>query len=555
MARSTPWFRVLLGALAAVSWAFAGMVGVAALGLHLLGADASASLGPMTAAVVAMAVGGKVRPAGDIGVFGLTGPQTDAALGITPLGVALVGALLLAWVFLRSLRRAGAGVTPGELAARVATTAALFLALVGGLAWAGQDTVAIDAGSVGPPRGATDDLLGRLPGIGDISGGLADGLQDIVKTQASVTFQVDTGRTLLGALVWVLVVLLIALLASRRTPLPDGWGAVHRVVRPAVSAVSAVMLVAVLAGFAAAVFAAATGDQPGRILGAALIGTPNGVWLAVPLGLFVPWKGTASGPLAALLPDPVDRFLAGHGGATITPGGLAGLDGRVWLLPVATALLMLLAGALTARRTAVDGPPSRFVAACAVRLGVVTAVTLPLLVWLTRVKVDASLSVFGVDAVGAGVDLRGSAVLAVLLGAAWGAGAGAVGALLALAAGSAGRGAAPAARRASAAPLWAGPAEPADAPAAAAAPPVPSAPPAPPARPRPPARPAPADRPRPPAPPAPASPPGPPGPPVADSARTYPEVAYQPGPYQPSRPYRPEEERNPYAEPPGGDAE
>ncbi|MYS22738.1 hypothetical protein GA0115240_14437, partial [Streptomyces sp. DvalAA-14] len=400
-ARGTPWFRVLFGALAAVSWAFAGMIGAAALGLHLLGADASGSLGPMTAAVVAMAVGGKVRPSGDVGVFGLTGSQTHAALGIAPLGVALVGALLLAWVFLRSLRRAGVVVAPAELAARVAATAALFLALVGGLAWAGQDTVAIDAGSVGPPRGATDDLLGKLPGIGKISGGLADGLQNIVRTDASVTFHVDTARTLFGALVWVLAVLLVALLTSRRAPLPPGWDAVHRVVRPAASAVRTVTLVAVLAGFAAALYAALTGDEPGRIMGAALLGTPNGVWLAIPLGLFVPWKGTASGPLASLLPDPVDRFLAGHGGATITPGGLAQLDGRVWLLPVATALMMLLAGALTATRTPVAGTPARWVAACAVRLGIVTAVTLPLLVALTRVKVNANLSVFGFDAVGA----------------------------------------------------------------------------------------------------------------------------------------------------------
>src|SRR5882757_1544334 len=80
-ARSTPWVRVLVGALASVSWAFAAMAATAALGLHLLGADAAGSLGPMAAAVVAMAVGGKVRPTGDVGAFGLTGSQTQAAVG------------------------------------------------------------------------------------------------------------------------------------------------------------------------------------------------------------------------------------------------------------------------------------------------------------------------------------------------------------------------------------------------------------------------------------------------------------------------------------------
>ncbi|WP_329130489.1 streptophobe family protein [Streptomyces sp. NBC_01476] len=512
---------MLLSALAAVSWAFAGMIGVAALGLHLLGADASGSLGPMTAAVVAMAIGGKVRPTGDVGAFGLSGSQTQAALGIAPLGVGLVGALLLAWVFLRSLRRAGVVVPPGELAARVTATAVLFVALVGGLAWAGQDTVAIDAGSVGPPKGATDDLLGNLPGIGRISGGLADGLQDIVKTQTSVKFHVETGRSLLGAAVWVLVVLVIALLASRRTPLPAQWRAVHRVVRPAASALTLVLLVAVFAGFAAAVYAALTGDQPGRIMGAALLGTPNGVWLAVPLGLFVPWKGTVSGPLASFLPDPLPKFLAGHDGATITPGGLAGLDGRVWLLPVAIAVMMLLAGALTATRTPLEEPRGRYVAACAVRLGVVTALALPLLVQVTGIKVNANLSVFGIDAVGAGLDLHGNAGLAVLLGAAWGAAAGAVGALLALATGSAGRQ------------------------VAALAAPAPERPPVP----------APADDPARTYPAVPAATDDPartyPAVPAAtdDSARTYPAVAYQPGPYLPSPAYRPEQEHNSYASP------
>ncbi|WNI14941.1 streptophobe family protein [Actinacidiphila sp. ITFR-21] len=514
-ARSTPWAGVLFSSLAAVSWAFAAMAGVAALGLHLLGADASASLGPMTAAVVAMAVGGKVRPTGDIGVFGLTGSQTQAAIGITPLGVSLVGALFLVWVFLRSLRRAGPLVTPAELAARVATTAALFLALVGGLAWAGQDTVAIDAGSVGPSSGTAGDLLGGLPGIGDIGGGLTDGLQDIVKADTSVKFHVETGRSLLGALVWVLVVLLIALLASRRTPLPAGWQALHRVVRPAVSAITAVLLTAVLAGFAAAVFAAATGDQPGRIMGAALLGTPNGVWLAVPLGLFVPWKGTASGPLASLLPDPVGRFVAGHGGATITPGALADLDGRVWLLPLAAALMMLLAGALTATRTPPEATRGRFVAACALRLGVATALALPLLVGLTGVTVNANLSVFGFDAVGAGIDLRGNATLAFLLGALWGAAAGAAGAFLALATGAAGR--RPAAL-----------AVPGPAPVPADTPPSPAGPPGPAPRP---------------------APPAPPGPVADDAGRTYPALAYRPGPYQPSTPYRPDQGPNPYQEP------
>jgi hypothetical protein len=73
----------------------------------------------------------------------------------------------------------------------------------------------------------------------------------------------------------------------------------------------------------------------------------------------------------------------------------------------------------------------------------VTALALPLLAWLTDVSVDASLSVFGIDAFGAGIRLHGHLGMALLLGAVWGAGAGAAGALLAYASGAAGRRAAP----------------------------------------------------------------------------------------------------------------
>lgn len=430
------WGRVLLTALTAVSWAFMGMAGVAALGLHLLGADSAGSLGPMTAAVVALAVGGSVSPSGNIDVFGISPGSAQGGFDIMPLGVGLAGALLLAGVFLRALRRANP-VTAGELAARVGCTVVLFLGVLAGLAWAGSDTVAIDGASFGGDGGGTGDLLpGDLP-FGDLPG-----LGDLARTKTSVGFHTGTGQTLAGGLVWVLVVLLTALLASRRTPLPRGWEALHRVVRPPVSALCAVLLVAVAAGAVAGVVSAVTGDEPGRAVGGVLLGAPNGVWLAVPLGLFVTWSGTARGQLVQALPSPLDELLSGRADEPITLGRLAELDGRVWLLPVAVGLMMLTAGVLTAARTppGAEGPRTgRQAGATAVRLGVVTALAVPLLVRLTAVKVDADLSVFGFDAVGAGLDLHGSVPLAFLSGAVYGAGAGFAGALLASAAGVTGR--------------------------------------------------------------------------------------------------------------------
>jgi hypothetical protein len=446
-----PWSDVLLSAIAAVSWALIGMAGTAALGLHLLEADGTASLGPMTAAVVALGAGGSVTPSGDVSAFGLAGAEARTAIEIAPLGVSLVGALLLSFFFLRSLRAAGVVVAPAELAARAGAVVVLFTAMTGGLAWAGHDVITIDGGSLG-----VDDLPGGgsvdLPGVGDIGGLLPDRLGDLVDAQAAVGFTVDTVPTLLGGLGWSAGVLLIALLASRRTPLPRGWDAVHRVVRPVVSAVVAVAVLAVVAGLAAAAYAAIGDDHPRRIAGAALLGAPNGVWLGVPLGLFVPWDGRATGALAGVLPDPLDDLLRADAGEPVTLGRLAELDSRVWLLAVAAALVMLLAGVLTAVRTPVAATGAvregvlGFAGRCALRLGIATALALPLLAWLTEVSVDASLSVLGVDAFGGGIVLRGDLGMALLLGAVWGAGAGAAGALLVRATGAAGRWAAPLAR-------------------------------------------------------------------------------------------------------------
>ncbi|MGK5697240.1 streptophobe family protein, partial [Streptomyces sp. URMC 128] len=433
-----PWGDVLMSAVAAVSWALIGMAGTAALGLRLLEADAAGSLGPMTAAVVALGAGGSVTPSGDVSAFGLTGAQADTAIEITPLGVSLVGAVLLSYFFLRSLRAAGVVIAPAELLARAGAVVALFVAMLGGLAWAGHDVITIDGGALG-----LDDLTGggggggdglEIPGlgdIGDIGGLLPDRLGDLVDARAAVGFTVDTAPTLLGGAGWSAGILLIALLASRRTPLPRGWEAVHRVVRPAVSAVVTVLLVAVAAGLAAAAYAATGDDHPRRIAGAALLGAPNGVWLGVPIGLFVPWDGRATGELTRLLPDPLDDLLAVRSDQAVTLGRLAELDGRVWLLGVAAGLMMLLAGVLAAVRTPVSGPGDvrgpgalGFAGRCALRLGVVTGLALPLLAWLTDVSVTASLSVLGFDAFGAGIELHGHLGMALLLGAVWGAGAG-----------------------------------------------------------------------------------------------------------------------------------
>ncbi|MYW49316.1 streptophobe family protein, partial [Streptomyces sp. SID161] len=194
---------------------------------------------------------------------------------------------------------------------------------------------------------------------------------------------------------------------------------------------------------------AAGDDRPRRIAGAALLGAPNGVWLGVPLGLFVPWDGSATGVLGTVLPHPLDRLLDGRSDQPVTVARLAGLDGRVWLLAAAAALTILLGGVLTAVRTPVVRPAEGalgFTGRCALRLGVATALGLPFLAWLTGVSVDGGLSVLGFDAFGAGLSLHGHLGTALLLGTAWGTAAGATGALLAWTSGAAGTRAAHATR-------------------------------------------------------------------------------------------------------------
>ncbi|MFF1833150.1 streptophobe family protein [Streptomyces sp. NPDC058231] len=437
----TAWGKAVLASVVPVGWALAGMAGTAALGLHLLGADSAGALGPMTAAVVVLGAGGSVSPSGDVSAFGLDTAQAHTALSVTPLGVGLVGALLLSLFFVRSLRGAGAVVTGAELLFRAGAVAVLFVSALGGLAWAGHDVVTIDGGALGldgvPGAGTDGGLPGGLGDLGDLGGLLPDRLSDLARAHAQVGFTVDTADSLAGGACWVLGVLVIALLAARRAPLPSVPAWVHRNVRPAVSAMVSVLLVAVAAGYAAAAYAAVGDDHPKRIAGAALLGAPNGAWLAVPLGLFVPWDGQATGGLAKVLPDPLDELLRVSAHEPVTLGRLAALDGRVWLLAAATAVMLLYAGVLAATRTAPRGlSPAGFVGRCAVRLGAVTAVALPLLVRLTGVSANASLSVLGFDAFGAGIELHGRAGTAAVLGAVWGAVAGGVGAVVALAAGA-----------------------------------------------------------------------------------------------------------------------
>ncbi|MGA5703705.1 streptophobe family protein [Peterkaempfera bronchialis] len=439
--------RWAVQAAAAVSWAFVAMAGVAALGLHLLGADGYARLGPMTAAVVALGAGGSLTPTGSAEVLGAGGiAGADTTLDLMPLGVAFTGAAVLGWLFVRPLR--GRAVGPRELGVRAATAVVCFLAVLGLLCWAGEDTTTLDltglvgGGLGGEGGGGGGGGLGGLLDPGKLGGWLGG----IAKPTATLGYSVQTGPTLLAGLGWVLLVLLLALTVPRAAPLPRGWESLRRTVRPVASALWTVLLGTVLVGAVTAVVLPLTeGSDPATAAGGALLGTPNGVGLAMPIGLGVPVTAQATGALVNVIPAPLDQLVKGGTVQHITVSRLMELDGSLWVLPVGVGLLVLLAGVLAAVRTPLPAPGGkpgsgsgsgsgsgvvREALGAAVRLGVGLAVLLPAGLALSRVAVNANLSVFGFDAIGARATLDGSLPQAALYGLLWGAVAGFAGWLL-----------------------------------------------------------------------------------------------------------------------------
>nr|WP_245238258.1 streptophobe family protein [Streptomyces roseochromogenus] len=310
-----------------------------------------------------------------------------------------------------------------------------------------------------PGAGGEGDGAVDIPGLGGMGRPLPDRIGSLVHPKAAVGFTVDTEATLLSGAGWGAGVLLIARLASRRASLPPGWSAVHRVTRPAVSARHR----AAGGRGSGARGGGVHRDRrrlSGRIAGAALPGTPIGIWPGLPLGLFVAWNGHATGALTRFLPHPLDQSLGARSDRPpVTLSRLAELDGRAWLRAVAAASAMLLTGVLRVVCTPVVrladdavglrpsdrvlglGPPdSAFgprpsdralglrppdsalgpAPRCTVRLGVATAVALPLPAHLTDVSVTASLPVLGFDAFGSGLELHGRLGTSLLIGAAWG---------------------------------------------------------------------------------------------------------------------------------------
>ncbi len=395
------WAQAVLTVLTAL----AAMVLVAALGLWGAGAmDLPDQAFPrVVMATVVTAVGGTVE------LSGSAGGLADSAAGLTviPLSVTLTGALVLGAGFLRPLRhRAVAG--GRELAGWAARVAVLWLLALLAVAYAARQDFKLSLG---------DDTLGDL---GDVFG-----------VSPEVGFRTDVPPTLFFGLLWLAGVLILALLVSRRAPLPGRLLPFQESVRPAAHAMVVLLLAYVVLGTLVALVVAVSRGHVPETFAVILLGMPNLVWLALTIGLGATWNGRVQGPFGLPMPHVLDEVLRSDDTQALNLRTLSEHDDRIWWLLVVDAVLLLAVAFLMAARS-----PARVRAwRHAVHLAVALALTVLMICLLCRISAQYGLSVLGIGDLGGGLGgklfLKPDLWPALALGALWGLVTGFLGALLA----------------------------------------------------------------------------------------------------------------------------
>ncbi|WP_167161231.1 streptophobe family protein [Streptomyces sp. MBT27] len=392
-------------ALVAVLASLAAMAVVAGLGLWAAGAaDLPGGAFPsVVAAVVVMAVGGSVGLTGDAGMIA----ETNAGLSVLPLSVSLAGALAIAAGFLRPLRHRAVADTK-ELAGWSARIAAFWLLLLVGLGLLARHRFTIAVGD-GP--------------VGDITNSL--------DSSPKVGFETDVPLTLVFGLLWLAGVVVLAVLASRRAPLPPRLLRFQESVRPAAFAMLVLLLSYVALGFVIGLVVAVTRGHAAETLAVLLLGLPNLVWLAFTLGLGASWEGRVDGPFGLPMPQVLDAVLRTPHNTTLSLNTLAAHDGRVWWLLVITAALVLGAAFLMAARSPVRMRAWQH----AVHMAVALTLTVLAVCLIAGVSAHYGLSLLGIGDLGGGlsglVELRPQLWRALVLAVAWGLVSGFLGGLFA----------------------------------------------------------------------------------------------------------------------------
>ncbi|MFE5621335.1 streptophobe family protein [Streptomyces virginiae] len=396
--------RAWRDALVAVVAGFAAMTAVAAAGLACAGAgDLPEGAFPhVLAAVVVMAGGGSVEVSGDAGLLA----GADASLAVLPLSVSLAGALAAGCCFLRPLRNRAVA-RPRELLGRAVPLVVLWLLALLAAALLARQDFGISTGD--PAVAVIGELLDSAPTIG---------------------FRADVPATLLFGLLWILGLLLIALLVSRRAPLPARLVRFHTAVRPAAFATTLLLLSYVVIGVVVGLVVAATRGDAGRTLAVVLLGLPNLVWLALTLGFGGAWEARVEGAFGLPMPQLLDEVLRDADGAPVDVASFAARDPRAWWLVVVAAVLLLGTGVLAALRSPAHVRPWQH----ALHLGAALALATLAVCLLCRIQAQYGLSLLGigeVDGLGGEVVLNPVLWRTVGLGLLWGAVAGFLGGVLA----------------------------------------------------------------------------------------------------------------------------
>ncbi|NUV70967.1 MULTISPECIES: streptophobe family protein [unclassified Streptomyces] len=381
-------------ALLAVLTGVLAMVVTAALGLWAAGAAGlpGGAFPAVVAAVVVMAAGGSVGLSGDAG--SLVGTQAD--LSVLPLSVTLVGALLVARGFLRPLHhRAVAG--GRELAGWAGRVAALWIVALIVLSLIARHTFTLSAEDLTGSEAA--DLLGSDPKIG---------------------FRAEIPLTLVFGLLWLAGVLVLALIVSRRAPLPARLLRFQEAVRPAAYAMVVLLLACVALGVLAGIIVMITRGHPAETAAVILLGLPNLVWLALTLGLGASWEGKVEGPFGLPMPQVLDTVLRTPDLSTLNLSTLAEQDGRVRWLVVVVAVLVLSAAFLMAARS----PARTRLWQHAVHMAVALTLTVLFICLTARISAHYGLSLLGLGDLGGGlggeVSLRAKLWTALGFAVLWG---------------------------------------------------------------------------------------------------------------------------------------
>ncbi|MEV6316137.1 streptophobe family protein [Streptomyces sp. NPDC051776] len=394
-------------ALAAVAAGVITMWVVATLGLWAAGAtDLPGGAFPrVIAATVVIAVGGDVELHGDAGFIA----QTNAALDAVPLSVTLAGALATAFVFLIPLRRRAVA-DSREVLGRVVRVAVLWLVALLVLALVARQTFRISLG-----------------------GGIAEDIGEALGAAPTVGFRAEVGPTLGFGLLWLLAVLALTFLVSRRAPLPSRLLRFQQSVRPPAHAMVLLLLAYVVIGLVIGLVTLITHGHPAETAAVILLGLPNLAWMGLGIGIGGSYDGHVAEGIGLPMPHVLDEVLRTSGGrdATLDLGTFAENDGRAWLLVAVAAVLLLAAGFLAAARSPAVTKPWQH----AVRMALALGLTMLVIGLLTRISAHYGLTVIGVGDLGGGlggeVFLRPNFLPLIGFGLLWGLVAGFLGSLLA----------------------------------------------------------------------------------------------------------------------------